>query len=303
MKASYQPPTALEISESQNSESNLKLLLAQRRIYSSSKIWSNIRYTGVFIIAVCAPMLAAYDSHLAVPTATVASIWYVLNIALFKYLERRGAIRGAIIQEQFDLNVFGMPPIASREPRILPEDMAFLNKPTKRRMFATEKLRDWYPVQTDSPGRVAIAISQRANAAYTRRLLLWYASLWVTVLIVWAFIAIGIGLVKGFSLATFLLAVVIPILPPLVDAWEEFTVVRSASREREALANEIYDAITTDASDQILPENLLAWQSQLFALRRDAPLVPDWLYSLLRERNEREMLAAAKAISSKLHKE
>jgi hypothetical protein len=104
-------------------------------------------------------------------------------------------------------------------------------------------------------------------------------------------------------LATFLLAVVIPILPPLVDAWEEFTVVRSASREREALANEIYDAITTDASDQILPENLLAWQSQLFALRRDAPLVPDWLYSLLRERNEREMLAAAKAISSKLHKE
>ncbi|ARU41198.1 hypothetical protein CCB80_08650 [Armatimonadetes bacterium Uphvl-Ar1] len=258
-----------------------------------------MRYLGVFVVAVSAPVLTAYDEHLAVTLATVASVWYVFNIALFKYLERRGAARGAIIQEEFDMKIFCMPMIAAREPRILPEDMVALKMPSRRAMYSIEKLRDWYPIETNSPGRVAIAIAQRANAAYTRRLLLWYASLWLVVLIVWAFVAVWIGLFRDFSLATFLLAVVIPILPPLVDAWEEFTVVRLASREREALANEIHDAIAVDAVNEILPEQLLAWQSQLFSLRRDAPLVPDWLYKLLRNRNEREMLAAANDMSTK----
>lgn len=299
MPSNYQPPSSSEILASQNSDNHLNLLLAQRKVYSSAKIWSNVRYFGVFVVAVSAPTLTAFDKHLAVPLATVASIWYVLNIVLFKYLERRGAARGAIIQEEFDMRIFGMPMIAVREPRILPEDMAALKMPSRRAMYSVEKLRDWYPIENHLPGRVAIAIAQRANAAYTRRLLLWYASLWLTVLVVWALVAVGIGLCKGFSLETFLLAVAIPILPPLVDAWEEFTRVRSASREREALANEIHDAIAADPVSQILPEQLLAWQSQLFSLRRDAPLVPDWLYKLLRKRNEREMLAAAKEISTR----
>lgn len=43
---------------------------------------------------------------------------------------------------------------------------------------------------------------------------------------------------------------------------------------REALANEIQDAISTNHTAPIQPEQLAAWQSQLFALRRDAPRVP-----------------------------
>ncbi len=294
----YQPPNADDIAKAQNKDANLKLLLAQRRLYSRAKIWTTVRGIGVGFIAAAAPLIAAFLTPLAVWAATAAAGWYVLNRVLFRPLERRYATRGATAQEQFDVTVFGMPTIAVREPRVLPEDIARIAGTGKerRRSFAVEKLRGWYPIRTDVPGRVAIAIAQRGNLAYTRRLLQRHASLWLLLLCGWAVVAIAIALCFGFSLATFLLAVAIPVMPPLVDAWDEYLMVRVAGREREALANEIEDAIKTDAATPILPEQLLAWQSQLFALRRDAPLVPDWLYWLLRDRAEAEMSDAAGTI-------
>lgn len=299
---SYQPPSSEQIASAQNMDVNLKLLLAQRRLYSSAKVWTGIRGVGVGIVAVASPVLAAMWPNAAVPAATVAAVWYVLNHVLFKSLERRGAARGATVQERFDTSIFGMPTIAVRDLRVLPEDVARLTgvRFRRRRAYATESLRDWYPIQMGVSGPVAIAIAQRANVAYTRRLLDWNASIWLVLLAGWGIVTVVISLVNGFDLATFLLIAAIPVLPPLVDSWGEYRRVRAAGREREALANEIEDAIKSDASTPIKPEQLIAWQSQLFALRRDAPLVPDWLYSLLRSRNESEMSEAAASIGESL---
>lgn len=296
----YEPPAAESIDSAQNSDANLKLLLAQRRLYSRAKVWTTIRGLGVGIVAIAAPLLAAFWEPATVPAATVAAVWYVLNRVLFRRLERRDATRGATVQEQFDTTVFGMPTIAVREPRVLPEDIARITKSgaQRRRLYRVEQLRGWYPIQTDLPGRIAIAIAQRGNAAYSRRLMQRHASLWLALLGSWAVAAVVIALCVGFSLETFLLAVAIPVMPPLVDAWDGFVRVRASAREQEALANEIQDAINADITRPIRPEQLVAWQSQLFALRREAPLVPDWLYWLLRTGNEAEMSESAETIGT-----
>lgn len=296
--SSYKPPSAEVIAKNQNADANLQLLLAQRRLYSLAKFWSGVRGVGIGIVAVAAPILTAIYPEVAVPLASIAAVWYVLNHVLFKFLERHGATRGATTQEQFDATIFDMPTIAVRDPRVLPEDLSRLTGSLKRRnhSYSIEKLRDWYPIQPNVPGRVAIAIAQRGNVAYTRRLLSWNAMLWFALLVAWAIVAIFIAILNGFTLATFLLVVAIPVLPPLVDALDEYREVREAGREREALANELQDAIESDLIEQIRPEQLLTWQSQLFALRRDAPLVPDWLYQLLRKRNEQQMSDAAEIV-------
>lgn len=299
---SYQPPSANEVAKAQNIDANLKLLLAQRRLYSRTKIWTGVRGVGVGVVAIGAPILTAIWPDAAVPAATVAAVWYVLNHVLFKFLERRGATRAATVQEQFDTTIFGMPTVAVRDLRVLPEDISRLTgvgagaRAARRHTYAIEKLRDWYSIQENVPGAVAIAIAQRGNVAYSRRLLDRNAALWLGLLGVWAIVAITISIISSFSLATFLLVVAIPVLPPLLDAWDEFQKVRAAGREREALANEMQDAISNNRTTPIQPEQLVAWQSQLFALRRDAPLVPDWLYNLLRDRNEAEMSDAARAL-------
>jgi hypothetical protein len=299
---SYQPPSANDVAKAQNLDANLKLLLAQRRLYSKTKIWTGVRGTGVGVVAIGAPIMTAIWPEAAVPVATIAAIWYVLNHVLFKFLERRGATRAATIQEQFDTTIFGMPTVAVRDLRVLPEDISQLTRAgagtiaSRRYAYSMERLRDWYSIQKNVPGAVAIAIAQRGNVAYSRRLLDRNAALWLSLLIVWAIMAITISIASGFSLATFLLVVAIPVMPPLLDAWDEFQKVRAAGREREALANEMQDAISNNRTTPIQPEQLVAWQSQLFALRRDAPLVPDWLYNLLRDRNETEMSDAARAL-------
>ncbi|MGY3317320.1 S-4TM family putative pore-forming effector [Arthrobacter sp. TE12232] len=299
---SYRPPSANDVAKAQNLDANLKLLLAQRRLYSKTKIWTSVRGVGVGVVAIGAPILTAIWPEAAVPAATVAAVWYVLNHVLFKFLERRGATRAATIQEQFDTTIFGMPTIAVRELRVLPEDISQLTgagagaRASRRYAYSIERLRDWYSIQKNVPGAVAIAIAQRGNVAYSRRLLDRNAALWLGLLVTWAIMAVTISITSGFSLATFLLVVAIPVMPPLLDAWDEFQKVRAAGREREALANEIQDAISTNRTAPIQPEQLVAWQSQLFALRRDAPLVPDWLYNLLRDRNETEMSDAARAL-------
>ena len=220
----YEPPDAGAIADAQNKDSNLKLLLAQRRLYSRAKIWTTVRGVGVGLIAVGAPLLAAFCEPATVWAAALAAGWYVLNRVAFQRLERLDARRGATVQELFDVAVFGMPTIAVREPRLLPEDVARAGVPgslQRSRARADEKLRNWYPIRTDVPGRVAIAIAQRGNLAYTRRLLQRHATLWLWLLCGWALAAIAIALCFEFSLATFLLAVALPVMPPLVDAWDE----------------------------------------------------------------------------------
>lgn len=295
----YEPPDADAIEDAQNKDNNLGLLLAQRRLYSRAKIWTTVRGVGIGLIAVAAPLIAAFWEPLAVWAAAVAAGWYILNRVVFRRLERRDATYGATAQELFDVTVFGMPTIAVRDPRLLPEDVARIvgrGSPRRNRALAEEELRNWYPIKTNVPGRVAIAIAQRGNLAYTRRLLQRHATLWLWLLCGWAVAAIAIALCFEFSLATFLLAVALPVMPPLVDAWDEYSQIRVAGREREALANEIEDAIKADATSPIPPQQLLTWQGQLFALRRDSPLVPDWLYWLLRDRAEAEMSEAAETI-------
>ena len=304
-EAGYRPPAAAEIASAQNSDANLKLLLAQRRLYSGAKIWSGVRGVGVGVIAIAAPVLTAIWPAAAVPVASVAAVWYVLSHLLFQFLEQRGATRAAFVQEQFDTAIFGMPTVAVRGDRVSPEDLAQLtgSRLGRSNAYAIEELADWYPIQTNVSGAVAIAIAQRGNVAYSRRLLDRNAALWVLLLVLWCVGAVAISLASSFSLATFLLVVAIPVLPPLVDAWEEFRRVRSAGRERRALADEIQDAVIAARSHPIRPEQLIAWQSQVFALRRNTPLVPDWLYKLLRSRNEVEMSEAAALLAEQANRE
>lgn len=295
---SYTPPTPSQISVTQNEDEQLRFLLAQRRLYSQAKIWANLRGVGLGVVAIASPLVVAVQPEAATTTASIAAVWFALNRLVFRPVERRIATRAATVQEQFDTRVFGMPTIAVRDPQVLPEEVTRLTgkRPRRRTAYSEERLRDWYPINLQVSGPLAVAIAQRGNLAYVQELLRHTANLWVGLLASWAAIAVVIGLVASFSLESFLLAVVLPILPPLLDAADEWQRVKAAGKERRALTLEIQDAITGDATTPISPDQLLGWQSQLFALRRDAPLVPDWLYGLLRSGIEREMKGAANCL-------
>lgn len=297
---SYAIPSAAQISTSQNKFSSLRLLLAQRRLYSIAKRWSFLRAIGVGLIAIIAPLVTLRWPGASVILGALAGTWIVASRTIFVTCEKRYAAKGAIVQERFDAQVFGMPATDFRAHAVTPEDISRIVGPDveAQREIECASLMDWYPIDAELDGPTSIAIAQRANAAYAERLLGVHALVWLWVMVVWSLLIIGLSIGLGLSFSTFLLGVALPLLPALLDVADQWRTTLLAREERLQLANAIEQAINNIAARHIVADDLLRWQDQLFILRRDSPQVPNIIYWRTRKANELAMTAAAKELAA-----
>ncbi|MHB8636731.1 MAG: S-4TM family putative pore-forming effector [Fimbriimonadaceae bacterium] len=302
--AGYIVPTPSAILAAQNDYSSLRLLLAQRRFHSKAKRWAALRGLGVGIIAVAAPLISFKWPSMAVVIGAISGSWIVLSRTLFLGLERGLAARGAILQERFDLSIFAMPEVTFRFPVVTPEDVSRCVGPEDKAKaaIARESLADWYPIDLTVDGVDAIAIAQRANAAYAERLLKVNAAIWLGLTSLWAVILVVVSLALGLTFSTFLLGVAIPLMPALLDVIDQWRLTKLASGERLQLACSIEDALRGRDGKEIGPEDVLAWQNQLFTLRRDSPQVPNLVYRFMRAQNELAMGVAAAELAEAVKK-
>jgi len=293
----YRPPTAASMLETQNQPRSLQLLLAQRRMYSLAKLWQTIRWWGVMLIGVSAPVLAVFLPASATIVGAVAGLWLFVGRSLLAWAENAQMSRAAAVQEAFDQAVFAMPRSISRSALPSPEDIVRVAGTGARLTMAArqEKLLDWYPIDPANSGIRAVAIAQRANAAYSDRLLRATVTMWIVVAGAWSLIVVVASLIVHMDLATFLLGVFLPVLPAALDAFEYMRNIARAARDRADLARSIASRLAP--GETVEPYELLVWQERLYDLRRTAPQVPNWLYRMLRNRNEQAMHAVADQLS------
>jgi hypothetical protein len=155
-----------------------------------------------------------------------------------------------------------------------------------------EELLGWYPINTDDSGIVTVAISQRANVAYADRLLRTTAVIWSAATGLWVIALVGVSVVMGISLITFLVGALLPLLPAFLDVVEYAGGVWRAARGRSDLAQSIEHRLK-GAGEVIEGGDLLVWQERMYDLRRSNPQVPDLIYKIKRAVNERAMKSAA----------
>lgn len=295
------PPTAAEILCRQNEPRALELLLAQRRMYSRAKRWNHIRVFGIVIIALGAPIITVTVSSSAEIVGAVAGGWIFLARTIFLAMERRWSFPAANIQDAFDVFVFSIPSNPAVAPE--PEHIADIIKDDDvSEHAAKEHLLDWYSLDPVLPEVPAIAIAQQSNLAYSQRLLERHASVWLAIGISWACIAVAIGICVSLSLADFLLGIVLPVLPAVLDAYDLWRNARSAARDRSRLADALAARIRAWPSHSILSEDLRSWQDQIYRLRREHPLIPDFLYRHTRASNERAMSARSRELTASVLK-
>lgn len=296
----YDPPTSADIKARQNETEALRLLVAQRRLYSKAKRWLGVRWIGMILIGIGAPVVAVLWPSVAVAAAAVAGVWLFLGRTVLLFRQRGIAEQAAAVQEQFDAYVFGMPELARRSTLPKLEDIAALAGPDAElpKVAQQEKLLDWYPVDESGDGTTAVAIAQRANASYSDSLLKTTATTWSVLVGLWIAVLVVASLVAGISLADFLLGVAFPVLPSFLDVVEYVTSVRRSAIAKADLAN-LIESRLSDPHESIKPEELLMWQTQIFDLRRSAPEVPDIVYKLRRKRNEQAMESAARQLSER----
>lgn len=295
MENEYSAPNASVIAATQVSQPALRLMLAQRALYARAKRWTYLRWIGFSVMGIVAPLVAVFIPTAAVIVGAAAGIWIFLSRTVFKAFEGDLAAQGAAVQEDFDRLVFGMPPLGTREPRPTPENLADCAGPEHSvfQRSQREGLTDWYPLDQDVAGTVCVAIAQRANAAYSERLLRVNARSWLMVLAAWAFVIIAASLAIGMGLSTFLLGVAAPLLPASLDVYDQWRTSRRACSDRRSMADDIERAVRGTSQKPLSDEDLLVWQERLYSLRRSGPLVPDRIYARTRRANEQAMKAAA----------
>jgi predicted pore-forming effector associated with SMODS systems len=296
----YQPPTTPAMIDGQNDPRALRLLLAQRKLYSRAKRWSFLRWIGFSVIGVVAPILTVVVPNAAVVVGAVAGVWIFLSRTWFSSVEQGLAAKAADIQEQFDQLVFDMPAQVSRVPSASMEEIALLAGDEKAAMADADKerLRDWYPFDARVDGAISVAIAQRANAAYSERLLSANANVWLATTLVWSVAAVIVSLIVGLSLPQFLLGVALPLLPALLDVWEQFRSTKRAGEVRRTMADDIEQAVRGRSDRKLASEDLLVWQEQMYELRRRSPQVPNLVYKRARDRNEHAMNATAAELAA-----
>lgn len=295
----YNPPSTAVMKAQQDAPDALRLLIAQRRLYRRAKRWLGVRWLGMVVIGIGAPVVSVIEPDLAVAASAVAGAWLFLGRTWLLVRQTTITSQAAAIQEQFDLLVFGMPEIATRTELPSLEQIADISGPDAQLRDAAEKedLIGWYPIEGDD-GTVAVAIAQRANASYSDSLLKTTATVWSVVVAVWIIALPIISLVAGLTLAEFLLGVAFPVLPAFLDVVQYVIGVRRSATEKGTLAKVIEDHLR-GRLEAVQPQDLLVWQAQLFELRRSAPEVPELIYNLRRKRNERAMQSAARQLIEK----
>lgn len=291
----YQPPATESMMNGQNELQALRLLLAQRRLYSRAKWWSFLRWIGFSLIGVAAPILTAVVPEAAVVVGAIAGVWIFLSRTLFSSVEQDLAAKAADVQERFDQRVFAMPDLVNRVSAASIEEIAQLVGDDKAALAdaSKERLKDWYPFDARLDGAMSIAIAQRANAAYSERLLNANANVWLTITLAWSGAAVIVGVVVGLTFTQFLLGVALPLLPALLDVWDQFRLTKRAGKVRRSMADDIEKAIRGHSDRELSPEDLLLWQEQTYELRRTSPQVPNLVYKRARDRNEHAMNTAA----------
>jgi len=300
----YIVPDSSTISDNQNSIAALRLLVAQRKLYSRSKRWLTTRWIGMLLIALAAPPIAVVWPKLAVVTGATAGLWVFLGRTILLKFERGITEKAAAVQEQFDFTVYGMPPSGQRSEIPSREEIVILTGPDDVivSMAEKEELLDWYTIDTKQRGTVTVAICQRSNAAYWNQLLKSTAQVWIVALVVWTILLIAATFAFKLTFAQFFLGMALPMLPAALDAWEYWAGIRTAARDRRDMVAAIEDKLADNASN-LQSNDLLIWQERLFDLRRQSPQVPDFIYKLKRKRSEVAMASAVQQLSGQTGRE
>lgn len=297
-KSNYIPPTAKEIAKRQDENDSLRFLLAQRKLYSKAKKWLSFRLFGMGAIAIAAPIIAFIWPQAAVVVGAVSGAWIFLGRTLFYILEKGLSAKAAAVQEMFDIRVFKMPHLADRTPVSTLEEIASITGAdnTILKQAKDEHLLEWYSINPSDSGLTTVAICQRINTAYSKSLLNTTSKVWLGLIVFWCFFLIVFSIYLHLRIETFLLAVMLPLLPAFLDKWEFWKGFRKAENQRDAMTQEIEAKIKNNS---ISGSDLLLWQTRMYELRRHMPLVPDKVYNFMRNVNEKAMKVAARQLSDK----
>ncbi len=274
------------IFERQNESDVLDLAKAFRRRYTLARRWRVVRVGIGVLIGTFGVLLALLAPSTEEYVSAAAAGWVVFGRTVLDAYERRQRRCGALAQELFDTEVFGLPwspSTVARRPA--PEDVRNWG-----RGESVEGLRDWYPDARPAQHPVDVLLCQRSIVTWARQDHSTYAHIlrWV---VGGTFVAtLVIGVVLDLSLGEYLLRLGVPVLPAALDVLDIAKGNSDAARAKSRLEAEANALLATARMTATAPTvvECRELQTGIYATRL-LPGVPNWMYNFTRRNRQENM--------------
>lgn len=286
--------TGKEILEKQNQTDNLVLLLAQREIYSSAK---NIQTISIILVSVI-PAVIAIWGHISPEFSakfpnlmTGYGIIAVIIECLLIYFRDKKKELASSVQENFDKNVFGISKNENLGVIDIDDNILLKYKNKIDNGENIDELKDWYSKEIiDLQTNVAVLFCQRTNVYYDYNVRNNYIVI-VILFFILTFLTIFVfGLLKDMKLNEFLLKIVSAIIPILIFSFNEIKNQKEAIKNIQDLQKIITSHIDETGLNSHASETAIRQiQDRIYNNRKINPLIPDFLYRLLRNKKNNNL--------------
>lgn len=266
------------------------LMRARHRAYRDAKLTQGIFVSLTIVLPIVSVLLSPSYPQLKGYLALVALVLSLLDIGIVDRFQKDRIKRGAKLQEEFDIRVFGLPWKRFVAGSVVdPEDVrAASAKPLSPTREAT--LTPWYePCVGEIPLSLGRLICQRTNISYDTRLRARYGAFLLYSAITLGIALLFVGLVLKLDFSEMILTVLVPSTPLLGWALREHTKQAETVSGLENLKTEVgklWEEALAGAHPAELELGSRGLQDALYRHRASSPLVFDWAYDLLRNGNE-----------------
>jgi SMODS-associating 4TM effector domain len=281
----------------QNSPANIRLLAAQRSLYSRAKWVATVQACVAGLTPLAGATAVAANPHLDVWAAFAGIVVALFDTAWLDPWQSRLRNLAANVQEAFDCEVLQLPwndVLAGRRPS--PEDIYEAAEGYKPSSAAP--LEDWYPQAAAAlPLYQGRLICQRTNCWWDSKLRRRYSNWVVAAMSFLSVSVVAIGMLNGISLQKFVLAVMAPLLPAALWATREWQRQRETAVEsdrRKEYSESLWDQVVrAEVAEPEVSTRSRQLQDSILVLRRESALVFDWVYRCLRGKHEEQMNVGA----------
>ena len=277
----------MSIQERQNQSDSIARLASQRHLYSCAKKTRNIGMCLILLVAILGVVSSTVDHPVMnqwVPLIVI--IAWIVDLFVLKRIETAFKTEAATIQEEFDCFVLDLSwPKHKGIQRITPERLRQLALKAKSKPSGCKGLVDWYPPERIPRDPILAKIHCQilncwwdVNLRRTWRIVLYVSYGILVVLALVLGISTGITVGKSIAIAASFIRVFAWGRAEIVNQEEAGRHVDRIHRYLSSLANQ----------EKISPSDIRSAQDEIFEHRRSNSPVPDWLYKLRRDDQEKE---------------
>lgn len=285
------------ISFLQNENNQLRMLAAQRFLYSSAKTLFNFRLSSALAISVICPFLSAIFSGAKPYIGLISLIYLLLDYFVFENIEKNKKINAAKIQELFDMKVLNIKwngIVAGNKP-----DLETIVEAANNFKGDHSKLKDWYPKKVSKlENEIGALICQRCNIYWDAKLRRTYASSLTWLMLIITFFLFFISVYFNESLNEVLLNILpfIPLYRIIIEQIRSNLLSAKMLDELKGSAEDFLDQAMEKRGGIELKNNIRILQDEIFRYRKSNPFIPDVVYFKLRNKYESIMNFSADII-------